>query len=383
MQKAGKTGKKQSVELQLRREKESSLWVRVDIVADREKTGAVMQWRAVIVEITKRKLVEEALRISEKRLRLATQAAMVGTWEHGPGKNWSKWDETALAIFGLPPQTEMNPEKILNCTHPEDREALRQAIKNIKPEESGPFLITHRIIRDDGQVRWVRALGQAVAWKTVEGKHRPSHFAGTVMDVTELKRIEQALQEAHDKLEIRVAERTAELERTNRKLRSEIENRMKSDISLREKKEELEAQSVSLMEANVALRVLLNRRDKDRLELEENLLININELIRPQLSRLMSMKLGLKEIGLLRVIESNLDDIVSPLVHKLTFELARLSPAETRVANLIRQGKTTKEIAHLMGLATSTIDFHRHNIRSKLGLKHKRINLSTYLSSVT
>ena len=133
----------------------------------------------------------------------------------------------------------MNPEKILACAHPEDRDALRKAITHIEPEKPGPFMITHRIIRADGKVRWVRARGQTIAWKAIDGKRRPVHFAGTVMDVTELKRIEQALQKAHDMLEVRVAERTAELERANRNLKSEIEKRKKSDVSLREKQRRL------------------------------------------------------------------------------------------------------------------------------------------------
>jgi DNA-binding CsgD family transcriptional regulator len=60
-----------------------------------------------------------------------------------------------------------------------------------------------------------------------------------------------------------------------------------------------------------------------------------------------------------------------------------LTPTETRVANLIRQGRTTKDIADLMGVASSTIDFHRLNIRKKLKLTNKRINLQSYLKSLT
>ena len=132
-----------------------------------------------------------------------------------------------------------------------------------------------------------------------------------------------------------------------------------------------------------ALKVLLKQRDQDRRELEENVLVNINELVRPHLARLMGRNLKRREKELLGVIEASLDDIVSPLARKLTVELARLSPAETRIANFIRQGRSTKEIADVMGLATCTIDFHRHNIRHKLGLRHKGINLATYLTAIT
>ncbi len=202
-------------------------------------------------------------------------------------------------------------------------------------------------------------------------------------DITDKVSARVALKKAHGQLETRVIERTAELEDANRKLLTQIAIRKETEKSLLDKTQELEVQSASLAEVNAALRVLLKQRDKDRRELEENLLININELVRPHLSKLMYKNLGQKEKGLLRVIESNLEDIVSPLTRKLTVELVRLSPAETQVANLIRQGRTTKEIADLLGLATSTIDFHRHNIRKKLGLKHKGINLATYLTSLT
>ncbi len=83
----------------------------------------------------------------------------------------------------------------------------------------------------------------------------------------------------------------------------------------------------------------------------------------------------------LGIIESNLNDIVSPFVHGLSSKLIKLSPTELQVSNLIKQGNTTKEIAEIMNLATSTIDFHRNNIRKKFGIKNKKTNLRTYLSS--
>jgi DNA-binding CsgD family transcriptional regulator len=70
-------------------------------------------------------------------------------------------------------------------------------------------------------------------------------------------------------------------------------------------------------------------------------------------------------------------------MRSLSSKLIRLSPTEIQVINLIKQGKTTKEIAETMNLATSTIDFHRNNIRGKFGIKNKKINLTSYLSTLS
>jgi DNA-binding CsgD family transcriptional regulator len=100
------------------------------------------------------------------------------------------------------------------------------------------------------------------------------------------------------------------------------------------------------------------------------------------LNKLAAKRLGSKEKALLAVVQKNLDDLSSPLPHRLINELGRLSPTETQVINLVRQGKTTKDIADLMGVAQSTIDFHRHNIRRKLNLSNKSLNLRSYLNSL-
>jgi DNA-binding NarL/FixJ family response regulator len=73
---------------------------------------------------------------------------------------------------------------------------------------------------------------------------------------------------------------------------------------------------------------------------------------------------------------------VSPLARSLSSKFLRLSQTELEVASLVQQGQTTKQIAETMNLAESTIDFHRNNIRSKLGVKNKKIGLRTYLSSI-
>ena len=112
-------------------------------------------------------------------------------------------------------------------------------------------------------------------------------------------------------------------------------------------------------------------------------MLNFKELILPYLEKLKNKRLGYKEKAYIDIIESNLNDIISPFVRNFSVKMFRLSPTEIQVLNLIKQGKTTKEIAKSMNLATSTIDFHRHNIRKKIGIKNKKINLSSYLSSLS
>jgi DNA-binding CsgD family transcriptional regulator len=89
-----------------------------------------------------------------------------------------------------------------------------------------------------------------------------------------------------------------------------------------------------------------------------------------------------KQSAYIDILESNLNEIVSPFVRNLEATLSWLSRTEIQVAHLVRQGKSTKKISEILRLAPSTIDFHRNNIRAKLGVKNKKIGLRTYLSSL-
>ena len=158
--------------------------------------------------------------------------------------------------------------------------------------------------------------------------------------------------------------------------------RRKAEKALHNKAKELKDQAVRIKEANAALKVLLKQRDQDKIELEEKVLLNVNQLIIPYLGKIKRRKLDAKQKAYVGVLESNLNEIVSPCARSLSSKFLRLSPTELEVSNLVQQGKNTKEIAEIMNLAESTIDFHRNNIREKLGVKNKKISLKTYLSTI-
>lgn len=201
-------------------------------------------------------------------------------------------------------------------------------------------------------------------------------------DITARKQASEALLVAYAEVEKRVVERTAELVTSNKDLATEIVHRKQAEEALRNKTIELKEKAIGLEEANAALKVLLKQREADKIELEEKVLLNINQLIIPYLGKLKRRKLDAKQKAHVDILESNLNEIVSPFTRSLSSKFLRLSHTELEVSNLIRQGKNTKEIAEIMNLAESTIDFHRNNIREKLGVKNKKISLKTYLFSL-
>jgi PAS domain S-box-containing protein len=201
-------------------------------------------------------------------------------------------------------------------------------------------------------------------------------------DITERNRAKEKLAKAFEDVEQLIADRTAELAASYRSLELQLIMLKEAEKALRGKTEQVKNQAINLQESNAALKVLLKQRDADKTELEEKVILNINQLILPYVKKMQRRKLDAKQKAYLDILESNLNEIVSPLARNLSSRLLRLSTTELEVANLVHQGQTTKQIAELMNLAPSTIDFHRNNMRAKLGLNNKKISLKTYLSAV-
>jgi DNA-binding NarL/FixJ family response regulator len=194
-------------------------------------------------------------------------------------------------------------------------------------------------------------------------------------------RIERELKEAHDNLERQVDARTAELLTINERLNKRIEERQQAEETLRKRETELEEKKHNLEEVNTALKVLLGQREKDKKDFEKNVLSNVKRMILPYLEKMKKTNLGSEQRTYLSIIESYLKEIVTPFVHEISSEFHGLTPTEIQVASLIKEGHTTKEIAGLLHLSENTILTHRFKIRSKLGVKNKKINLTSYLQS--
>lgn len=151
---------------------------------------------------------------------------------------------------------------------------------------------------------------------------------------------------------------------------------------VKEKEKDLKEKTEALEEMNIALKVLLENREIEKENFENRLSERVNALILPYINKIKKSGLSDLQNEYLNILESNINDLLRPLPQKNRDKLMLLSPSETRVANLVRDGYRIKEIAQELSISPRTVEYHRDSIRKKLGIKDRNINLKTYLSSL-
>jgi DNA-binding CsgD family transcriptional regulator len=182
--------------------------------------------------------------------------------------------------------------------------------------------------------------------------------------------------------ELLLKKQTKELIVSNELFMNEIAIRKQAEAALKESHDKLEQSTFSLNEYNIALKVLLHQGEKDRKVIEDKMLHNVEKLIFPYLDKLKARMSEFEDKAYVEIIESNLKEIISPFGRGLSNSLAKLTPAEIQIADLIKHGKTTEEIAILLKLSPTTIATHRQNIRKKLVLTNKKMNLRAILATI-
>jgi PAS domain S-box-containing protein len=334
------------------------------------KGDKVVGVRGVLRDITTLKQAEEALRESQQRLLKFIDSATDGFILFDSHLNVVNINKTAAINFGIS-KNEIVGKKLSDIV-PNTKETSKynKFPKVIKTGE--PFII-------DDVIPHPKFGDMHLAIKAFKVG---DELGIITSNITERKKAESLLQKSHDNLERHVEERTAELAQANKKCQSEIVERKRAEQALQERRKELEIKTKNLEEANTALRVLLKKRDEDKKEFEERVLFNVKELITPSLEKIKMSKLNEIQRSYVSVLESNLNDIISHFPQRLSSWYLRLTSTEIKVANLVKHGKTTKEIAEFLNLSSQTIDFHRKNIRRKIGIKNRKANLRTHLLSI-
>ena len=122
-------------------------------------------------------------------------------------------------------------------------------------------------------------------------------------------------------------------------------------------------------------------RDEERARREREIIINIKIQVLPYLEKLRTTTDDESTTAYVDSIECTLDNICSGFSHRLISDTYGLTPTETQIADLIRRGKASKEIAEFLKVSIDSVHFHRNNIRKKLNLTNTKANLTAYLSS--
>jgi PAS domain S-box-containing protein len=147
--------------------------------------------------------------------------------------------------------------------------------------------------------------------------------------------------------------------------------------------EALKSKAARLEELNTALNTLLDKRQQDQADFANRYLNNLKLLIDPYLDKLALSNPDARQAALIDTIRRNLSEVSSSFSGHLTSPRFSLSPAELRVANLVKQGKSSADIARVLGISEKTVKNHRHKIREKVGINNERVNLRTFLMSLS
>lgn len=321
-------GRTLTLQLEYSHKDGSTRWLETVVSGIRDDQGFLTGLYGVSRDITRRKQAEQSL-LSERDFSRAVMDSLPGLFyifdEQG---NFLLWNKNYTAITGYSDE-ELRQLSVPDQIIESDRSLFFEKMKSVF--QTGEISVEAGLVCKDGTVRTFLFSGTRIQYKG-----RPC-LLGTGIDITDKKKT------------------------TN----------------------ELKLFAESLEDANIAMRVLMNRKDEDRKDMEEKLQANVNSLVVPYLKMLQQAGLDDRYEKYLNILENNLREVLSPFIGNVRSYYKSLTPHEIQIADLIRRGRGTKEIADMLNASVNTVSAHRNNIRKKLNLKKVKINLRSYLQSLS
>jgi PAS domain S-box-containing protein len=157
----------------------------------------------------------------------------------------------------------------------------------------------------------------------------------------------------------------------------DVTQQREAEEKLRELSETLRRDQVEFVRKNVALNEVLQHIDHEKQSYRHEIAANVDNLLRPTLRKLREQgRLERRDIDLL---ERGLDEVTGREIDQYKNNVSKLTPREFDILEMIRLGRSSKQIAEALNLSSQTVHKHRQSIRRKLQIDHREINLATYL----
>ena len=320
---------------------------------------------AILRDISERKRAEDALRESEERFRKIFNNTKDAIFIVNPDGSFADINEAACAMLGYTKE-ELLGKTVNDIVSPRQAEKLPKSFI-IKMAEEGLYFESENIRKDGTRI----AVEAGNSMVEIGGEKK---ILAIFRDITERKKAEKELQDYRNHLERMVNKRTEELARINQDLLAEIAKKEEIQAELARRKEDLEKK-------NIALKEVLSQIEKDKEQLKSDIIANVEHLMIPILRKVKSKATRI-EAKYIEMLRHSLEQMVSSFGRKISDKAVKLSPREIEISNMIRSGMSSKEISELLHLALKTVELQRVNIRKKLGIAHRDINLTTYLQSI-
>jgi len=310
-----------------------------DTVFERNEHGDTTRFIGSFFDITERKRAETMMRESKELYEQLAAHSRTIAWE---------LDEAGLYTYISPVVEDIlgyRPEEIVGRLHfydlhPEKGRDEFKAEVFAKMQRKEPASEHDNVlVAKDGRFVWVTTNGTPV----VNAGGSLCGYRGSDKDITK---------------------------------RKEVEN----DLKLH--KVDLEEKNKELQKVNIALEVVMESIEQRQKKIEEQLLDSLDFVVTPILSQLKSSGLSCQQKKQIDIIQANLNDVFSPLAHKLNRMMRLLTGTEAQIVGLLKHGLSSKEIATQLGISTRTVDTHRRNIRKKLGINGRKKDLRSYLLSL-
>ena len=337
----------QTVRLILKNGRRVTTEINADVLrnADGSAFGVVLVSR----DVTDRNRMEEKLRASEAKYRFLADNMNDIIWVIDLDLRMTYVNKSIETLFGCAPEERRVKNLLEQCTS-ESYDLIQKAVaadqeieKNGTGDPERVTTVETEFFHKDGSTVWLESLVRGVrdARGVLVGYH------GVSRNITPRKKLERELLQILNELETRVRDRTLEME-----------------------------------EMNTALRVLLKKGEQDLRKKDHDFMENVNQLIIPFLQKLQSSTSIEQQRSYARIIESNLESITSPFLNRLSDSHRNLTPMEIQIVTMVRNGMSSKAIAAAMNVSIGTVATHRNNIRKKLNLKSRSVNLRSHLHSL-